>query len=99
MKKKMTGIMLLALLFATASVQAADNLRFKGNLIIPSCTVNNNSPLETNFGDIEIQTIASQNIGYHWKSLRIPVDCPYTLKTPKIKLTGNQASYHKNIQI
>lgn len=92
MKKKISGIMLFAALFASASVQAADNLLFKGNLVIPDCTVNNNSPIETDFGDIEIQTIAAANTGYHWQSLRIPVDCPYTLGTPKIKLTGNQST-------
>ncbi|HEI2706146.1 TPA: type 1 fimbrial protein, partial [Escherichia coli] len=96
MKKKMTGIMLLAALFMSASTQASDNLQFKGKLIIPNCTVNNGNPIETDFGDIEIQTIAAKNTGYHWKSLNIPVDCPYTLGTPKIKLTGNKASVYNN---
>ncbi|WP_218067718.1 fimbrial protein [Escherichia coli] len=96
MKKKITGIMLLAALFSVVSSQAADNLQFKGNLIIPDCTINNGNPIETDFGDIEIQTIAAPNTGYHWKSLDISVDCPYTLGTPKIKLTGNQASSYKN---
>jgi len=96
MKKKMTGIMLLAALFMSASTQASDNLQFKGKLIIPNCTVNNGNPIETDFGDIEIQTIAAKNTGYHWKSLNIPVDCPYALGTPKIKLTGNKASVYNN---
>lgn len=96
MKKKMTGIVLFAALFMAASTQASDNLQFKGKLIIPDCTINNGNPIETDFGDIEIQTIAAKNTGYHWKSLNIPVDCPYTLGTPKIKLTGNQASFYKN---
>ncbi|EJD5942926.1 fimbrial protein [Escherichia marmotae] len=96
MKKKMTGIMLLAALFMSASTQASDNLQFKGKLIIPNCTVNNGNPIETDFGDIEIQTIAAKNTGYHWKSLNIPVDCSYTLGTPKIKLTGNKASVYNN---
>ncbi|WP_372342150.1 fimbrial protein, partial [Escherichia marmotae] len=78
MKKKMTGIMLFAALFMSASAQAADNLQFKGKLIIPDCTINNGNPIETDFGDIEIQTIVAKNTGYHWKSLNIPVDCPYT---------------------
>lgn len=95
MKKKMTGI-ILAALFSAVSAQAVDNLQFKGNLVIPDCTINNGNLIETNFGDIEIQTIAAANTGYHWQPLRILVDCPYTLGTPKIKLTGNQASYYKN---
>ncbi|EFO1265989.1 fimbrial protein [Escherichia albertii] len=94
--KKIAGIMLFAALFTSASVQAADNLQFKGNLVIPNCTVNNNSPIETDFGDIEIQTIVSPHIGYHWQSLRIPVECPYTLGAPKIKLTGDPAVAYKN---
>ena len=96
MKKKIAGIMLFTALFSTTSVQAADNLQFKGKLIIPDCTINNGNPIETDFGDIEIQTIAAKNTGYHWKSLNIPVDCPYTLGTPKIKLTGNKASVYNN---
>ncbi|NNT87413.1 fimbrial protein, partial [Escherichia coli] len=56
MKKKMTGIMLFAALFMSASAQASDNLQFKGKLIIPDCTINNGNPIETDFGDIEIQT-------------------------------------------
>ncbi len=96
MKKKIAGIMLFTALFSTTSVQAADNLQFKGKLIIPDCTINNGNPIETDFGDIEIQTIAAKNTGYHWQSLRIPVDCPYTLGTPKIKLTGSPASYYRN---
>ncbi len=97
MKKSAISLLFLGALFsASAAVQAANNLSFKGNLVIPDCTVNNNSPIETDFGDIEIQTIEAKNTGYHWKSLKIPVNCPYTLATPKIKLTGSQASYYKN---
>lgn len=96
MKKKMTGIMLFAALFASVSVQAGDNLQFKGKLIIPNCTVNNGNPIETDFGDIEIQTIKAPNTGYHWQSLRIPVECPYNIGKPRIKITGNVGGYHPN---
>ncbi|EFI6096023.1 fimbrial protein [Escherichia coli] len=89
MKKTMTKFMLFSMLFAGASVQAADNLTFKGNLIIPNCTINNNAPLETNFGDVEIQTLGSNpNMYSHEKLLSIPVRCPYNLGTPKMKISG-----------
>ncbi|MED8727625.1 fimbrial protein [Escherichia marmotae] len=88
MKKKMTGIMLLTALFATASVQAADNLQFKGNLVIPNCTVNNGNPIETDWGSVEIQTLGNPNTPSHEKELNISVNCPYALGTPKMKVTG-----------
>ncbi|HBH5027530.1 TPA: fimbrial protein [Escherichia coli] len=88
MKKKMTGIMLFAALFASASVQATDNLQFRGNLVIPNCTVNNGNPIETDWGSVEIQTLGNPNTPSHEKELNIAVNCPYALGTPKMKVTG-----------
>jgi len=88
MKKKMTGIMLLAALFSAVSVQAADNLQFRGNLVIPNCTVNDGNPIETDWGSVEIQTLGNQNTPSHEKELNISVKCPYALGTPKMKVTG-----------
>lgn len=98
MKKKISGIMLFAALFASASVQASDNLLFKGNLIIPNCTINNGVPVETDFGDIEIQSIANINTAYKWTELHIPMNCPYNLKTPKIKITGARGWASNSLQ-
>lgn len=89
MKKKITGIMLLAVLFSAVSVQAEDNLRFKGNLIIPNCTINNGNPVETDWGNVEIQTLGNPNTTSHEKELSISVKCPYALGTPKMKLSGS----------
>ncbi|EFH6733254.1 fimbrial protein [Escherichia coli] len=88
MKKKMTGIMLLAALFSAVSAQAADNLQFRGNLVIPNCTVNNGNPIETDWGSVEIQTLGNPNTPSHEKELNISVNCPYALGTPKMKVTG-----------
>ncbi|MDY9198221.1 fimbrial protein [Escherichia coli] len=74
------------------------NLNFKGNLIIPNCTVNANKAIETEFKDVEIQTLTTMNVGYHWQSLTIPVDCPYNLGTPKIKITGDQTTKPNGIK-
>ncbi|EGH9955592.1 fimbrial protein [Escherichia coli] len=73
-----------------------DNLRFKGNLIVPDCTMNNGNPVEINFGDIETQTLVAANTGYHWENIRVPVNCPYSLGVPKIRLTGSQATESRN---
>ncbi|MBB8471305.1 fimbrial protein [Escherichia coli] len=85
-------------LIASTSTYALDNLTFKGNLVIPNCIVNGNQAIETNFNNIEIQTLASPNTGYHWKSLTIPVNCPYTLGMPKIKLSGNKAVQENSLK-
>lgn len=80
----------------TVGVQASDNLQFKGNLIVPDCTINNGNLIETNFGNIEIQTLSTANTGYNWETIRVPVNCPYNLGKPKIKITGSQASVAQN---
>ncbi|HAI8717845.1 fimbrial protein [Escherichia marmotae] len=98
MKKKMTGIMLLAALFSAVSVQAADNLQFRGNLVIPNCTVNNNMPFVVDWGDVEIQTFQVADEGYHKKEVSIPLHCPYFLKTPKLMMTGSKGKASNYIQ-
>ncbi|MCE9975904.1 fimbrial protein [Escherichia coli] len=98
MKKKMTGIMLLAALFSVVSVQAADNLQFRGNLIIPNCTINNNQPFTIEWRDVEIQTFNSQYHAYHVKEVNIPLDCPYYYNTPKLTLTGKNGGGTNYIQ-
>lgn len=86
----------LGLSLLSAGAQAADNLLFKGNLVIPNCTVNNNQSIETDFGDIEIQTLSAANTGYHWKSIQVPVECPYNYGTPKINLTTGTPGKESN---
>lgn len=89
-------ILFVLLLLWGNTVLAADNLTFKGDLIIPNCTVNGGAPLETDFGDIEIQKITTSNMGYYWNTLRVPVDCPYSSGIPKVKLDGNRGLLNRN---
>lgn len=70
-------------------VQAATTVNFKGNLIIPDCTINNGNPLEVDFGDIEIQTLDAANTVYHARDFSIPMTCPYILGTPRLTLTSS----------
>ncbi|HAE6913796.1 TPA_asm: fimbrial protein [Salmonella enterica subsp. enterica serovar Madelia] len=64
------------------------DVNFKGALVIPDCTVNNNSPLEVDFGRVEIQTLTAANTAYHAKSFNIPLNCPYILGYPQLTLTS-----------
>ncbi|MED8728345.1 fimbrial protein [Escherichia marmotae] len=97
MKKKMTGIMLLAALFSAVSAQAADNLQFRGNLVIPNCTINNNQPVEIDWGDVEIQEIkhAGINPKLH-KSKDIDIVCPYGYGKPRMKISGVSGQFNND---
>lgn len=95
-EKKIAGIMLFAALFSATSVQAADNLQFRGNLIIPSCTVNDNNIVQIDWGDVEIQTFAIPYVAYYVKQEPIKLECPYYYNTPKLTLTGAKGGNYKN---
>lgn len=96
MKKKIAGIMLFAALFSAASVQAADNLQFRGNLIIPNCTVNDNNIVQIDWGDVEIQNFSNPYMSYYVKQESIKLECPYYYNTPKLTLTGAKEGNYKN---
>ncbi|MDF1240608.1 fimbrial protein [Escherichia coli] len=98
MKKKIIGIMLFSSLFTSISALAVDNLQFRGKLIIPNCTINNNQPFVVDWGDVEIQTFTSSHFAYHIKQVSIPMDCPYYYNTPKLTLIGRQGGGVNYIQ-
>ncbi|CAD5569489.1 fimbrial protein [Escherichia coli] len=86
--KKIRGLCLPVMLGAVLMSQhahAADNLTFKGKLIIPACTVQN---AEVNWGDIEIQNLVQS--GGNQKELNVNMNCPaYSLGTMKVTITSN----------
>ncbi|EPN0569400.1 P fimbrial minor subunit PapE [Escherichia coli] len=84
--KKIRGLCLPVMLGAvlmSQHVHAADNLTFKGKLIIPACTV---TKAEVDWGNVEIQTL-SQN-GNHEKEFTVNMQCPYHLGTMKVMITA-----------
>ncbi|EIK7925562.1 type 1 fimbrial protein [Escherichia coli] len=85
--KKIRGLCLPVMLGAVLMSQhahAADNLTFRGKLIIPACTVQN---AEVNWGDIEIQKLVQS--GGNQKDFTVQVTCPYHLGTMKVTITSN----------
>jgi len=85
----------LAALFPLASL-AETGVTFTGNLTIPLCTLNNNTPLTVPFGDIEIQTLTAANTPFSVKEFIVPMNCPYTTGTPSI--TVNSSTVHNATQ-
>ena len=74
---------MLGAVLMSQHVHAADNLTFKGKLIIPACTV---TKAEVDWGNVEIQTL-SQN-GNHEKEFTVNMQCPYHLGTMKVTITA-----------
>lgn len=64
---------------------------FTGNLVVPLCTVNNNTQVTVPFGDVEIQTLVAANTPYHLRDVTIPIACPYTVGTPRLTVTTSSA--------
>ncbi|WP_203265166.1 fimbrial protein [Escherichia coli] len=93
--KKIRGLCLPVILGAVLMSQhahAADNLTFKGKLIIPACTVQN---AEVNWGDIEIQKLVQS--GGNQKDFTVQMTCPYHLGTMKVTISTSAATYNKGI--
>ncbi|EIN0011229.1 fimbrial protein [Salmonella enterica] len=72
----------------TTMVSAVD-VNFKGSLVIPDCTVNNNTSLEVNFDDVEIQTLTAGNTPFHVQRFDVALNCPYTVGQPKLTVTSS----------
>ncbi len=86
--KKIRGLCLPVMLGAVLMSQhahAADNLTFKGKLIIPACTVSNTT---VDWQDVEIQTLSPDGSG-HQKDFSVGMNCPYSLGTMKVTITSN----------
>ncbi|EFN2059882.1 fimbrial protein [Escherichia coli] len=86
--KKIRGLCLPVMLGAvlmSQHVHAADNLTFKGKLIIPACTVSNTT---VDWQDVEIQTLSPDGSG-HQKDFSVGMNCPYSLGTMKVTITSN----------
>lgn len=79
----------LMLLISSKIVLAADNLSFQGNLVIPNCKINAGNVVQVNWGGVEIQSLTSSDVPYYEKLFNIPIECPYSVGTPKMKITAN----------
>ena len=91
-KSGFSVVVLLVCSLCPLATQADTAVNFHGNLVIPDCVVNNNSAMTVDFGDVDIQALPVSNTLYVPKTLSVPLDCPYTLGTPKLTVTASVAS-------
>lgn len=90
MIKKSAAVLLAACLLPLTA--AADTgMVFTGNLVVPLCTVNNNTQVTVPFGDVEIQTLVAANTPYQLRDVTVPIFCPYTSGTPRLTVTTSSA--------
>lgn len=87
------AMLILAMFMAgvTGPVYAGTPVEFKGNLVVPLCTINNNTPVTVSFGDVDIQTMPVKSERYHSKDFSLSIFCPYSLGTPMLTVTSVSA--------
>lgn len=88
---KKRAVTLLAACLLPLTAGADTGMVFTGNLVVPLCTVNNNTQVTVPFGDVEIQTLAAANTPYQLREVNIPIVCPYTSGTPRLTVTTSSA--------
>ncbi len=83
----------LTALMGSLSVQAEDNMRFKGTLIAPPpCVINGGTVIEVNFGD-DLVTSRIDGINYR-KDIEYSLDCRNAgTNTVKMQVKGTGASF------
>lgn len=74
---------------------AADNLTFRGKLIIPACTV---SQTEVDWKDVEIQTLNTDGSG-HQKDFTVSMRCPYSMGNMKVTITATSVQNNNAILV
>ncbi|WP_218067230.1 fimbrial protein [Escherichia coli] len=67
----------------------AENLCFKGALIIPTCSVNNGQSINIDWSDVEIQELEKRKPTHKIRK-EINIECPYAIGQPKILVTGTR---------
>ncbi|WP_434134178.1 fimbrial protein [Enterobacter cloacae] len=84
------AMLILAMLMAGAScpVHAVTPVEFKGNLVLPLCTINNNNPVTVSFDDVDIQAMPVSGSPYNQQDFPVNMFCPYTLGTPMLTVTS-----------
>ncbi|MDW3577825.1 fimbrial protein [Enterobacter asburiae] len=94
------AMLTLAMLMAgaTCPLYGGTPVEFKGNLVVPLCTINNNNPVTVSFGDVDLQTMPVSGIPYNSKDFSVAMLCPYTLGKPMLTVTSASV-YSANLGI
>jgi type 1 fimbria pilin len=91
MMAKMSGIAAVLLCGAQLSgvAQAETTINISGNLVVPACEINSNSPVNVTFGNIDMKDMIAINTPYQPREVAIPINCAYTSGAPILTLSGS----------
>lgn len=91
----MIRLSLFVLLLLISVVVLADvQINIRGNIYIPSCTINNGQNIVVDFGNINPEHVDNSR-GEVTKT--ISISCPYKSGSPWIKVTGNTMAGQSNV--
>ncbi|MEZ2578501.1 fimbrial protein [Buttiauxella ferragutiae] len=79
----------LASVFLAKSATADITINVTADIYAYPCTVNNNSLISVDFGDMQIQKVDGQSYA---RTVTVPVECSYYTGTPYVNITGTSLS-------
>lgn len=86
---------LLTLLCFLSDLWAVDiPINITGTIIIPPCQINNNNPVDVDFGNIRINELDTKE---HIKVVSFPIYCPYHQGRVYVKMTGKSMTGKDNV--
>jgi minor pilin subunit PapF len=93
MKKSIKLILLLGLSITNMAWAVDVNIMIRGEIVIPPCKINGNSPIDLSFGKIAGYKVDGQNYAL---TKSVNVECDYYEGTPYIKIGGGLLSGASN---
>ena len=87
--------LLFMLFFLSSGIALADaQVNIIGNIVIPSCTINNGQNIVVDFGNVNPEAVDNSSGGV---TKTISISCPYNSGTPYVKVTGSAMGQADNV--
>lgn len=88
-------VFLLTFLSFLSDLWAVDiPINITGTIVIPPCQINNNNPVDVDFGNIRVSELDTKE---HIKVVSFPIYCPYHQGEAYVKITGQRMTGKDNV--
>ncbi|HDY1778226.1 TPA: fimbrial protein [Escherichia coli] len=91
---RITVFLLMFLCFLSDLCAVDIPVNITGTIIIPPCQINNNNPVDVDFGNIRVSELDAKE---HIKVVSFPVYCPYHQGKAYVKMTGKGMAGKDNV--
>lgn len=89
--RTLASLVLVAAVYCGSSVQAAENMSFRGTLLeYPPCEINGGQPVEIDFGEVGINKIDGEN---YTRAFTLSYDCEGASTDKILRYMGNATSF------